>query len=105
MNVIALNNSLEARVAQLEATVATLSAQQHPQADSVASLNDAALFLRCSYLTVLRAVKDGRLPSYRLGRRVLVKRSDLENYALGTPRKVRTKNEIQSEALRRAAAN
>lgn len=105
MNVIALNNSLEARVAQLEATVAALSAQQHPQADAVASLNDAALFLRCSYLTVLRAVQDGRLPSYRLGRRVLVKRSDLEAYALGTPRKIRTKTDIQSEALRRATAN
>ncbi len=78
-------HSLEKRVEALEAALAQQNARQ---SEAVLSLNEAASYLRCSYLTILRMIKDGRLPSYKMGRRVLVKRSDVEAYAIASPRKM-----------------
>ncbi|NQZ57901.1 MAG: helix-turn-helix domain-containing protein [Lentisphaeraceae bacterium] len=56
--------------------------KQHLQ--ELMTQTEAAELANCSFNTVQRAVKSGRLKSFRsLGGKVLVKLSDLENYMLG----------------------
>jgi|SRR4051812_7758731 len=54
-------------------------AKRSEEPDELLSVPEAARFLRMSTSTIWRWIRDGYLPSYRLGgRRVRIKRSDLE---------------------------
>lgn len=48
-----------------------------PSGDQVGDVNDAARWLKCSVPSVERAVRDGQIPSFKVGRLRRFRRADL----------------------------
>jgi excisionase family DNA binding protein len=53
----------------------------------VYSVDEAANVLRVSHWTVRQWIKDGRLPSARVGRRVVIRESELQRLIVDDPPK------------------
>lgn len=58
---------------------------EHGEASPVMTVDEAAAYLRISRGLAFAAVRDGTLPSVRVGRRILVPRRQLEALLDGGP--------------------
>lgn len=66
-------------------TEAVRAAEDGPGPSPVLTVNEAAAYLRISRSLAFTAVRDGTLPSLRIGRRILVPRRQLEALLDGQP--------------------
>lgn len=58
---------------------------EHGGASPVMTVDEAAAYLRISRGLAFAAVRDGTLPSVRVGRRILVPRRQVEALLVGVP--------------------